>query len=32
MVTWLAAMVAIWVIAEDSRLKAKPDIAIAAER
>jgi hypothetical protein len=25
-------VVAIWAIAEDSRLKAKPDLVIAAER
>ena len=31
-VTGLAAVVAIWAIAEDSRLKAKPDMVIAAER
>jgi hypothetical protein len=31
-VTGLVAMVAIWAIAENSRLKVKPDLEIAAER
>jgi len=31
-VTGLVAVVAIWAIAQDSRLKAKPGLEIAAER
>jgi hypothetical protein len=31
-VTGLVAVVAIWAIAENSRLNAKPDLEIAAER
>ncbi len=31
-VTGLVAVVAIWAIAENARLKAKPDLEIAAER